>query len=196
MRLRAHGDTGVYYATRPSARIDRFIETGQAICSRHGEHTDWTLRLNKKHPKGAYRTLRCKPCEREAAREWNKRNPQHLKPYYRSVAGKASGLVGSARARAKKSGMECTITREWIIEQHGRQDGRCAYTGWELRNGVTGRGYARNFYGMSLDRLDSTGGYTPENTRLVCWGVNRAKGDLPMQLLVDMCRAVADTDAG
>lgn len=174
------------------ARIDEFLESGQAECSVHGKHADWWYG-EVKHPKGTYRGLKCRPCANVSHRDWVQRNPDHQKPYYRSVRGKAAGLVGGARRRATAAGYPCTITSAWVTEQFERQDGRCAYTGWKFDNTAAGKGRRANPRGMSLDRIDSTQGYTPENTRLVCWGVNQAKTDWLLDDFVAMCKAVAAT---
>lgn len=41
-------------------------------------------------------------------------------------------------------------------------------------------------YSPSLDRIDSSKGYTPENTRVVCFGINALLGkwgDVPAEIL-------------
>ena len=43
----------------------------------------------------------------------------------------------------------------------------------------------------SLERKDSAIGYTVDNTLLVCWVANDAKGTLDHNRFVEMCRAVA-----
>lgn len=174
-----------------TARIEQFRETGLTVCQRHGLHGDWSLRL-KKHPRGDYHGLMCRACNRENARAWTAKHPGQ-KTYYTSVRGKANGLVQGARHRAAQSGMAYGITIDWVVERYEAQDGRCAFTGAAFDNTVTGRGYGRNFHGMSLDREDPLQGYTIENTRLVCWGVNQAKGVLSMPEFVAMCKAVAAT---
>ena len=56
---------------------------------------------------------------------------------------------------------------------------------------MTGQGNQRNRRGLSLDRFDPAIGYTPENTRLVCWAANRAKAERSMSEFLELCRAVA-----
>jgi hypothetical protein len=45
---------------------------------------------------------------------------------------------------------------------------------------------------VSVERIDSSVGYTAENTILVCNVINRMKSDLPGEVFFDMCRAVTD----
>jgi hypothetical protein len=54
------------------------------------------------------------------------------------------------------------------------QGARCALTGIAFDLGVVGTGQARRPFAPSPDRIDSSGGYTRDNTRLVCQAVNFA----------------------
>lgn len=45
---------------------------------------------------------------------------------------------------------------------------------------------------VSIDRIDSTKGYTKDNTQLVCDIVNRMKLDLPMNEFVILCKIIYD----
>lgn len=47
-------------------------------------------------------------------------------------------------------------------------------------------------YNISIDRIDSTKGYTKDNTQLVCDIVNRMKLDLPMNEFVTLCKIIYD----
>jgi hypothetical protein len=42
----------------------------------------------------------------------------------------------------------------------------------------------------SPDRIDPKLGYVPDNVRWVLWAVNRAKGEMPEELFVRICRSV------
>jgi hypothetical protein len=78
-------------------------------------------------------------------------------------------LFNSARARAKKDGREFTITKEWLA----LQPRYCAISGIPFIIIQDGRGPLT----PSLDRIDSSKGYTPENTQIVaCW-YNLGKSD-------------------
>lgn len=45
---------------------------------------------------------------------------------------------------------------------------------------------------VSIERIDSSVGYTLANTILVCQSINRMKSDFSLQDFYDMCRDVAD----
>jgi len=72
------------------------------------------------------------------------------------------------RKRAKQKGWECTITHEDIrIPEH------CPVLGIKLKNGV-GKFCDAS---PSVDRLDSSKGYTPDNILVISYRANRIKCD-------------------
>lgn len=78
-------------------------------------------------------------------------------------------LVKAARAREK--GEPATITVETFIK-----DTHCQLTGLPLSFGSLKK--RDDLCQATLDRLDSYEGYTVENTRLRCAGINYAKGGM------------------
>jgi hypothetical protein len=44
----------------------------------------------------------------------------------------------------------------------------------------------------SVDRIDSDGGYTPDNVQLVCVRVNLMKGPLDQSMFFRMCHVIAN----
>lgn len=104
------------------------------------------------------RARRLTETEREAARERAKR-------YKRTPKGRANALRKNARARAEVF----TLTVAWIQERIERG---CEVTGlpFDLSTGDRGP------YTPSLDQIEAGKGYTPENTRVVCWAVNALLG--------------------
>jgi hypothetical protein len=108
-----------------------------------------------KKQKKWYPLSRCKACERQRYLNTRRDDP-------------ARYLLYSAKTRARKRGFECTLNKAWIQERLER--GTCALTGIPFQETWD----KRTMYSVSLDRIDSTLGYTPENCRLVLWGVNCA----------------------
>jgi hypothetical protein len=91
-----------------------------------------------------------------------------------------------ARLRATKYGREFTLPKGWMRAQYEAQSGKCAITG---RLMVKDR-HRHAPWAPSIDRLDSTKGYTPDNCRLIGYILNCAKNQFTERELIDMCRAV------
>jgi hypothetical protein len=85
----------------------------------------------------------------------------------------AYAMWNGARGRAKRLGIEFTLSRELV--ERGVLSGKCEVTGLEfdhsLRNKRTGP------FAPSIDRKNPKVGYTDDNCQIVCWLYNRAKGD-------------------
>ena len=103
-------------------------------------------------------------------------------------------MVRGARHRAKKFGLEFDLTKEIVLEINEKQKGLCALSGvvlnWEAypRNAQSQRFCPTNR--ASLDRIDSTLGYTKSNIQVVTELANRIKGESSMEELVAVCKAI------
>jgi len=87
-----------------------------------------------------------------------------------------------SRHRAKSYAEE-PLCAEELIAIHQRQGGKCFYTGLTYIIGYASLGKARHPLSASADRIDSTKGYTPENTVLCAWFVNAAKNAWPLDAI-------------
>lgn len=84
-------------------------------------------------------------------------------------------LCSDARRRAKKKGIPYALGIPILRMKYILQEGLCAVTKIPLKLRSHREGIAHP-HAISLDRIDNTKGYTPENTRLVTWQYNSAKG--------------------
>lgn len=172
----------------------------------------WCRRCGESKPITDYysyngkRQLICKKCYIDARIEhrrenpeidaqWRKDNAEKLRAQSRENYAKRratfSGWVkinfDTRRQQLKGGDTEFTLTPDDIIEIYERQEGLCALTGRELQWGPdTNRGPDT----LSMDRIDSLGGYTKENVRLVTMWVNVARQRMTDDELVERCREV------
>jgi hypothetical protein len=97
-------------------------------------------------------------------------------------------IMAHAKYRAKKNGLDFGLTLEYLLELNDKQHGLCAISGISL-NWESGK---RPFDRASIDRIDSSKGYTLDNTQLVLDSVNRAKSDLPQEQFLELCKLIVN----
>jgi len=118
------------------------------------------------------------------------RRYENSRKYDATPKGRASKLLRCARYRAKKQGIQCTLTKEWVLEKLNA--GRCEVTNIEfkIKEGNGGKQNSENPWSPSIDRIDPNGEYTPENSRLTVWIYNQARGSFDDDALLKMSRAL------
>lgn len=134
---------------------------------------------------GGYRT-RCKECcrsdeaQRKARTPKTKRSTDHKK-WRRQNRGAA--LVRLAAHRARQKGLDCTLNPAAI--QAVIDAGECQMTGipFNLDGG-------RTWDSPSIDRIDSSNGYSPENTRVVLYCVNVMANTWGENKIVEIAEAI------
>jgi hypothetical protein len=77
-------------------------------------------------------------------------------------------IFTGTKHRCLKSGRTFELTKEWCVKTW---DGKCSLTGipFELNRPM------RGVFSPSIDRIDNSKGYTPDNSRWVLFGVNLFK---------------------
>lgn len=82
----------------------------------------------------------------------------------------ASMAIAAARQRAKKKNLPCTITKEWLISNAVTY---CPLLEVPLDYAAT----VSSATSASVDRIDSTQGYTPANCKVISFQANRIKSN-------------------
>lgn len=97
-----------------------------------------------------------------------------------------SALIG-ARNRAKQKGLEFTLTKEWVKSRGSN----CELSGLPFRPEYDGV-HDRNPFAPSVDRIDSSKGYTPENSRLIFSCLNMGLGQWGLAEVAPVWAAVIE----
>lgn len=101
----------------------------------------------------------------------------------------AYSLYHASLHRANKSGLEFDLTVEDIYEKI--IGGYCPKTGFAFEVEDRGSDYSnRSPYAPSIDKIDPSKGYTKDNTQIVCWWYNAAKGRYTDKEVLTLCMNV------
>ncbi len=95
--------------------------------------------------------------------------------------------LNDSKQRAKKRNIYNDIIIDDLYELWNIQNGKCAISGIEL---TTESYNGRVNTNVSIDRIDSTKGYTKLNIQLVCSAVNMMKGTLATDELIFFCENI------
>lgn len=88
----------------------------------------------------------------------------------RVEAALKKNLIG-ARARAKTKKRTCSIDLDWLLDRVETNNFCCELTGIEFYSRSFGVEHPRAF-SPSIDRIDSSKGYEPNNVRIVLFAIN------------------------
>lgn len=88
--------------------------------------------------------------------------------------------LSTVRARAKKRALEYNLDMEWLEALKKV----CSYTGLDLTL------EANKSNTLSFDRVDSSRGYTKDNTVLCCWRVNQMKNNMAVGEMLEFAEKI------
>lgn len=121
--------------------------------------------------------------------KWARENPERAAAQQRktrnTLRGAINSKVSSARQRARNKNMAFDLDIDFIQNLWEDQKGLCALTGkkMSLRGNKNSE---ETFNSFSIDRIDSTRGYTKDNVHLIRWGVNSIKNNMSMDKFFDL----------
>ena len=125
---------------------------------------------------------------REKKHEIDAQSKRHIT----TPRGRAVQLTGTARTRAKQYNYEFNLTNEHI--ESIISSGHCEISGlpFDLKPRSD---LMRNPFAPSIDRINNAGGYTIDNSHVVCGMFNSGKGEAVLIDFIAMCVAVAERHA-
>lgn len=150
-----------------------------------------------------------KPQKSTKAKEWYNKNKDKVKQsqqdYYKENKEKVlvrtkqqylsnipgsfeKRLLNSARNRAKRSNLDFNLSLQDIVIPN-----LCVYLNIPLTT-IVGKGKVMS--NASIDRIDSTKGYTKDNIQIISWKANIMKQDASIETLIKFAEGVLQTHAG
>lgn len=122
---------------------------------------------------------RCKPCDLAYQKARREANKEDLAQYHRNYQKerrknfdyRLQMLLNASKQRARLNNREHSISVA-DLKQKFPSDGRCPVFGSLLKFSTSG--FSDD--SPSIDRIDSTKGYTPDNIQIISWKANRIKG--------------------
>lgn len=96
----------------------------------------------------------------------------------------AHDIFHNAKYRAKRNGIEFSITKEWVAMSAVKI---CPLLEIELDYGAS----KSCDESASIDRIDSSKGYTPENCKIISFKANRIKSNATLQDLQKIAKNMA-----
>lgn len=154
---------------------------------RYAENPEKYKTLNKEkyqNNPGIYQVASARWREANAADLVEKRKIQYLKR--KREEREVSALIG-ARNRAKQKGMEFDLTKEWVKARSTN----CELSGLPFRPEYDGV-HSRNPFAPSVDRIDSSRGYTQDNCRVILYCLNMGLGQWGLEEIAPMWAAVLE----
>jgi len=130
----------------------------------------------------------CKKCGQLSAYNWHKKNPEKSKAlrrrgYCRNIK---TMMINSARYRAARKGIEFSLTKDdFEVPEY------CPILGIRLEIGVG----TQQDNSPSLDRLDSTKGYTSDNVWVISGKANTMKANASVDELISFANWIGSTYA-
>ena len=120
----------------------------------------------------------CKECDAAASKKQKEQNPDKVKEYSRKYTSKMrldfnyrlQTLINASKQRALLKNREHSITVDDLIALWP-VDGNCPVFGFPLQ--FNSGGFRET--SPSVDRIDSTKGYTLDNIQILSWKANRIK---------------------
>jgi hypothetical protein len=120
--------------------------------------------------------------ERERNRKWKEINPEKYRKWWVKAT---SSIEGALKVLCRSKGRN--LDPSAILQMFYSQEGKCAISGVKMTWGF-GRG--RVSTNVSIDRVDSSKGYTVDNVQLVCDYVNCMKLDQPQEKFIQWCEII------
>ena len=127
------------------------------------------------HYSERYFTKGCVECAKVVNAELHKSNPQRRRNHSATPSGFAVNNLARCKRRSKKKNRPFDLTKEWILEK--LENGHCELSGIKFDMTIGDKNAFRNPFKPSIDRKNSSKGYTKKNCRMILSILNGALGE-------------------
>ena len=107
---------------------------------------------------------------------------------YKSIIKRLKHCLKSAKSRAKERDLDFDLTIEYLLELNKKQNSCCQLTNISFDLNPPKYKSGHNPLSPSIDRIDSTKGYTKDNTRLICTAMNIALNQFGDEFFFEMIK--------
>jgi hypothetical protein len=125
---------------------------------------------------------RCKKCNKENNK--SRRYAMNKQQYVKSILNSSKRTANKRKSKGRENCGNHTITIDDIFELYDKQNGKCALSGRTLEFKVVDEN------SLSIDRIDSTKGYTIDNIQLTTFIANQAKNNLSNKDFFYLCKDI------
>lgn len=170
-------------------RHDHFDERGYLRCRRCGKYKpEEAFCYSKDEKYRNFRSPECRECYSIRKKKYRKNTPKRsdLEKHLAILINGCKSRLNHSKSKSYR-GITLDIDYKFLCELYNRQNGKCAISGLPMTYNV---GAGRNHYNISIDRIDSTKGYTKDNVQLVCVQVNMMKAEMQMEELYNFCDCI------
>lgn len=129
--------------------------------------------------------LKNKDAVNERERAYAKAHPEQWRRDIRNLRSTLAGTIKYLCKKRNRKHLEDTLVNQFYF-----QYGRCAISNVIMTWGRAGEGRIPTH--ISIDRIDSSKGYTTDNVQLVCCVVNRMKSNMTHNELSYWCKNIVE----
>lgn len=138
----------------------------------------------------------CKSCSQKRALENNVSRQKFLKLAHEGIGNFTKTTYWYFKNNAKRRNISWSeeLTIEYLYELLLKQNKKCALTGLDIDLTESRNNSNVNFELMtaSIDRIDSSKGYEPNNIQWVHKNINRMKWAFPQNQFIEMCKLIVN----
>ena len=120
----------------------------------------------------------CKKCS-------NRKTDNCHRGWYRGIR---TSWYNAFKVSAETRGKEWNITMDDVADGYEKQKGKCALTGWDITFPEIGH---PSQFSCSIDRIDNSRGYEPDNIQLIDGRINMMKGKYSQEFFVEVCKTIS-----